>query len=273
MINLNAKVTADGQVDILHAYDDALSQISKGALKSEVIDAVFHVLDRRFNRVMQAEVADPDSKLRHMVEWDTTGKNPLDRLWVTALVGNTVTFTFRESRKQVPIDPRLENVISEDHVFREKAKVFEKGSKVNIKPVQMRFLRWYDDRPHKYGTTLGARKDDIANTVTAEESEITKAGGGKFVNEFSNRFAIFWATADAQTSGEVSQVLQGSKYFRGAVASSSHREKTIKDLKKMRGVQRSVFGHGRNSPAVKAQAKEMIAEIQKELKRYGYNGK
>ena len=271
MINLNAKVTANGQVDILHSYDEALSQISKGALKNEVIGAVYHVMDRRFNRMVQADVASDDSKLRHMVEWDTNGVTPVDRLWVTALVGNTVTFTFRQSRKQVPIDPRLENVVSTDHVFREKAKVFEKGTPVTIKPTQMRFLRWYDDRPYEHGSSLVTHKS--GDNVFSLESQVDAPGGGKFVNEFSNRFAIFWATADAQTSGELSQILQGSKYFRGAVAESAHRARTIKDLKKMRGTQRSIFGNGRNSPNVRAQAKDMINEIKKELKRYGYNGK
>lgn len=269
-MELDITVSADGQVDMLHAYDDALDQISKGALRTEVIGAVYGVMTRRFNKLVQTDVSSPDSKLRHMVEWNTKGVKPSDRLWVTTLAGNTVEFRFQESKKKVPIDPRLDNVVSTDHVFRDKARVFEKGETVTIKPVQMKFLRWYDDRPYEHGTTLGAYKK--GDNVFAQESEITAPGGGEFVNEFSNQFAMFWSTAGAQSSGELSRILQGSKYFRGAVAESPHRAKTIKDLKKMRSTNRSVFGNGRNSAPVRAQAKEMIAEITKELRRYGYSG-
>jgi len=267
MLNVDASVTSNGQVDILHAYDDALTQISKGALKKEVIGSVYRVMDKRFNKMIQADLASEDSKFTHMVEWNTHGGTPASRLWVTVLVGEAVTFEFRESTTQVPIDPRLENVVSTDHVFRKKAEVFEKGTKVTIRPQQMRFLRWYDDRPYQYGSSLVTHKK--GKNVYSLESEIDTPGGGKYVNEFSNAFAIFWSNAGAATSGELSQILQGSKYFRGAVANSDHRKQTIKELRKMRGVQRSVFGHGRNSPQVKAQAKEMIEEINKELRRYG----
>lgn len=269
MIGINATVTSNGQVDILHAYDQALEDISKGALKSEVIQSVYLVMNKRFNRVMTEELGDPDSKLKHMVEWNTRGTREADRLWITTLAGDTVQYQFKESGKQVPIDPRLTNVRSTNHVFRQKAKVFERGEPVNIKPVQMKFLRWYDDRPYEHGSSLVSHKNESTGDVFAYESEIYEAGGGQFVNEFSNRFAIYWATADAQTAGELSQVLQGSKYFRGAVNASPHRAKVVKDLKKMRGTQRSIFGNGRNSPEVRAQAKDMIKEIQKELRRYG----
>jgi len=268
-LNINATITANGQVDILHSYEQALTDISKGALKSEVINSVYRVMNKRFNKMVQADVADSDSLLRHMVEWDTKGVTPIDRLWVTTLIGDQVTFQFRESRKQVPIDPRLDNVVSTDHVFREKARVFEKGTQVTIKPTQMRFLRWYDgeERPYKHGASLVTHTK--GKNVFSLESRIDAPGGGKFKNEFSNRFALFWATAGAQTSGELSQILQGSKYFRGDVAGSMHRERTIKDLRKMRGTQRSIFGNGRNSPEVRARAKDMIREINMELRRYG----
>lgn len=271
-MELNITVAADGQVDMLDAYDDALDQISKGALRTEVIGAVYGVMTRRFNKLVQADVSSPDSKLKHMVEWNTKGINPSDRLWTTALEGNTVQFHFKKSKKQVPIDPRLDNVVSTNHVFREKARVFEKGETVTIKPVQMKFLRWYDDRPYEHGASLISHTNEKTGDVFAYESEITAPGGGEFVNEFSNQFALFWSTAGAQSSGELSRILQGSKYFRGAVAESPHRAKTIKDLKKMRATNRSVFGNGRNSAPVRAQAKEMITEITKELRRYGYSG-
>ena len=272
MLNLDASVTTGGQVDMLHAYDKALTDISKGALRTEVVQAVYGVMSRRFNRIVQSELSSPDSNLKHMVEWNTKGINPKDRLWYTEIIGQTVKWHFKQSSRNVPIDPRLENVRSTNHVFREKARVFERGEPVRIKPVQMKFLRWYDDRPYQYGSSLISHKNDKTSNVFAYESEIYEPGGGKYVNQFDNRFAIFWATADAQTSGELSRVLQGSKYFRGAVETSVHRATTIQSLKKMRATQRSIFGNGRNSGQVRAQAKEMIVEIQKELRRYGYNG-
>lgn len=263
------QVTSNGQIDLLYAYDDALNRISKGALKKEVIDTVYKVMDRRFNKLMDAEFQRGESSIRHMYEWKASPGNPAHKLWFTKLHNDTVVFYFRQSRQQVPIDPRLENVKSKDHVFKRKAEVFEKALPVHIKPKSMKFLRWYDDRPGGNGESLVAGKNPAQNTVYAYESEIDNPGGGQFRNEFTNKFAIFWATAGVNSEAELSRVLQGSKYFRGDVANSLHRKQTIKSLRKMRGTQRAIISNGRNGQEAKRLAKEMIAEIEKDLRHYG----
>lgn len=270
---MDIKVTTHGQIDILYGMEDALSQISRGALHNEVIETVYQVMSRRFYRLMDAEYQKGGSDIRHMYEWNSEPGNPAHRLWVNLLVDKkAVAFEFRESRQRVPIDPRLDHVESTDHVFRRKAEVFEKAEPVRISPKNVMFLRWYDDRPYEYGASMVEFKDKRANTVFSSESEIYQSGGGAFTNEFSNQFAIFWATAGVQGTADLSRVLHGSVYFRKAIQESAHRRTTIKQLRGMRGTQRRILSDGRTGPKAKAAAKEMLGAIKKELVRYGHTG-
>lgn len=270
---MDITVTTNGQVDILYAYADVLTQISRGALHSEVIESVYEVMSRRFYRLMDDQYQAGGSDIRHMYEWEAKKGNPAHRLWYNILVDNkAVAYVFRESRQQVPIDPRIDNVESRDHVFRRKAEIFEKAESVSITPKNVAYLRWYDERPYKHGASLVEFRNKKTKVVSSLGSEIYASGGREFQNAFSNQFSIFWSTAGVQGTADLSRVLHGSPVFRGAVRESSHRNLTIKKLTKMRGTQRGILSNGRNGPVAKAAAKEMLAEIKKELKIYGHKG-
>lgn len=268
---MEIRVQTHGQMGILYGLDDALKQISRGALKREVIETVYQVMDRRFNRLMDAKAANGESNIRHMYEWDPTPGNPAHRLWYTKFMdGDTVAYVFRQSRQTVPIDPRINNVMSTDHVFRDKARVFEFAEPVNITPKNVKFLRWYDDRPYKYGQSLVKYVDKKTSVVHSYESNIHTSAGGSFRNEFTNEFSIFWATAGVEGTANISRVLNGSVYFRNAVDASKYRAEQITTLKKMRATQRGILNNGRNGAAAKKAAKEMLGAIKKELREYGY---
>lgn len=270
-------VKAHGQMDILYGLDDALQQISRGALKKEVIETVYQVMDRRFNRLMDQKAQNGESNIRHMYEWDPTPGNPAHRLWYTKLMdGDTVAYVFRQSKQTVPIDPRIDNVTSTDHVFRDKARVFEFAEPVSISPKNVPFLRWYggdeedETRSGKHGSSLVKYKDKKTNVVHSLGTEIYASGGGAFANEFSNEFSIFWATAGVEGTANISRVLNGSVHFRNAVDASKYRAEQITTLKKMRATQRGILSNGRNGATAKKAAKEMLGAIKKELREFGY---
>lgn len=274
---MDITVTTHGQMEILHGLDESLKQISRGALKKEVIEATYQVMDRRFNRLMDADYQSGQSKIRHMYEWDAVPGNPAHRLWYTKLMdGDSVAFVFRQSTQQVPIDPRIDNVTSTDHVFREKARIFEFAEPVSISPKNVPFLRWYggdeedETRSGEHGSSLVKYKDKKTNVVHSLGTEIYASGGGAFANEFTNQFAIFWATAGVQGTADLSRVLNGSAHFRKAVDASQHRNQTITQLKQMRGTQRRLISDGRVGAASKKAAKEMLDAIKRELREYGY---
>lgn len=272
---MDISVTPNGQMDILYGTEDMLTQVSRGALRSEVIEAAYGVMDRRFNRLMDTRNKSGESKIRHMYEWESAPGNPAHRLWYTKLIdGDQVAFFFRQSTQQVPIDPRLDKVRSTDHVFRDKARVFENAEQVEIRPTNMVFLRWYDadDRPYKHGSSLVEFRNRKKNTVHSLGSDIYRSGGGAFDNAFTNEFSMFWATAGVSATADLSRVLNGSQHFRKAIKNSEHRGQTIKSLKKMRGTQRAILSNGRNGPVAKKAAKEMLAAIKQELKIYGATG-
>lgn len=279
-VSVNAGFTDTSGIELVGAYSELFDQISKGALRSEVVNTVFNIGLKRWEALIAAEMSNPNSKIKHMFEWNPSPGNPADKLFQIVHTNGIVTYNILESKKQVPIDPRLTSPIYTNHVFRKKAEMFESGEQVYIKPVNGKYLRWYSDGSGK-GTAIAdvsftkPSKDGQGVEVFAKERLVAPIGSGQYQNQFSNFFSIFWATLGASTEGEVSRVIQSSAAFRGAVAASPTRKSNISSLQSMRGGYKSTLSSSKTSAEAKATAKLMLDEIKSELRKFGvtYNGR
>lgn len=199
----------DARVSIRSLYE-ATQLIRRGALTDDVIKAAYRVMDRKFNAHMAAQAAARDD-LTHVFDWGLIG-SPSGRLWKTNLEGRgsnrSVYFIFLPSRRKVPFDPQLDDVLRRRHVFKRKAEIFEHGEEVTISPRYAKFLVYINR--HKGAGYTNSDSDDKTYrkgkiTFTTRTSVINQAGNGKFQGRFTAEFIRFWSSLDntAQLADEL----------------------------------------------------------------------
>ena len=204
-------------IDLLGTYDAILTSINGGALNEELIVSA------------------------HMFEWGAAENSEASRLWKTLFIPGTYTiiFEYKPSTRQVPVHADLEATTTYRHVFIEKAKTLEEAPPVIIERDQSKWLRWHwesrgkspdsgasSDSPIIYG------KNGIA--ITKGPIMLEQAGGGRYKNNFTNAFLMFWATGGAGTMEEVKRTLQHSVTMRMAMEASLTRNAKIVPLKRSR---------------------------------------
>lgn len=263
-------------IDLLGTYDAILTSINGGALNEELIVSAKHVADIRFNKYAWTL---SKTELAHMFEWGASENSEASRLWKTLFVPGTytITFEYKPSTRQVPVHSDLEATTTYRHVFVEKAKTLEEAPPVIIERDQSQWLRWHwgsrgkspdsgasSDSPIIYG------KNGIA--ITKGPVMLEEAGGGRYKNNFTNAFLMFWATGGAGTMEEVRRTLQRSVSMRMAMEASLTRNAKIVALKRSRAGHKGVMNSSRYRPETQRNAKKAIKDINRQLRGMRYRG-
>lgn len=134
------KVEFDGDpiVKAGNAINAVTSTVRSNIHINELVRQANRIITAEFVLHMSARSVSEPKKFAHMYEWGQLG-DPSGRLWRHHLRGagamRMLTYSFKASRKTVPVSPRLSSVgVQQRHVFVWKAAVIEKGQPVTISP-------------------------------------------------------------------------------------------------------------------------------------------
>lgn len=227
---------------------EAMVQFDKNKIYSTaLIDSAFAGAEIEFNREAAAYAA-AGGGIKHMYEWGTAGinrgksdirPNPLSsraRLWNTKLKGTGLTrsyqYSFRPSVGIVPKPTTNETGMSQqtisqlnDHVFWNKAQVFELGETVTIKPnhestgKQGPFLLmpFYKGRIPE-----NARGSDIKRGYTLGKGPNVFKPGASVEGNFTSFWTTFWET-------------QGEEYVNTSVLEMIENDYDVKEMQRLGG--------------------------------------
>ena len=237
----------------------AAEMVRKGALTNQVMDAAFVTANAKFNAYMATEAED-NSQVEHVFDWNQVG-SASGRLWRTWMVGRDsnrfVTFSFQQSRKKVPLHPKLEAHTRRRHIFREKAAVLEEAGPITISRKQSRYLVYV---ARNEAQMRRANEDGIV--FQKNPSSIEKAGGGYYENQFTMRFLSWWAS-DLGGGGEVQRI---AEYLGDSFAFQAAR--TASAQNRLAVYKRRMNDNELDAKARTA-AKKMVAAIERQLTPYG----
>lgn len=178
-----------------------------------VVDYAFKEADDVFNE--QAAALARTGMFKHMYEWGTIGVNtgktdvrlrpesPAARLWMTFTEGQgldrTIWYAYRNSVATVPKPTKAATGMStevigkmRDHVFWDKARVFEEGETVTIarKKAKWLLIPAYEGQRRR----MRYRKNDIKRGYALAQGPITfTPGEAGAYNTFTSFFMTFWA--------------------------------------------------------------------------------
>ncbi len=189
----------------------ALTDVEKdNSYLNDVMRAAFGEAEEMFNQ--EAIALGRAGAISHMFEWGTVGINrhktnmrpnpnsDVARLWETVFEGSGVhrslSYYYRPSVAVVPKPTTRETGMSqsdismlEDHVFWNKAQVFEEGWQVHISPVNSKFLIL----PFYKGVIPAhAKPSDVKRGYTMTRKTVTLRPGNNVAGNFTNFWLQFW---------------------------------------------------------------------------------
>lgn len=219
---------------VLNAIDNLEYQnaLMKNAFNTAVLD---------FNTEAAAYAASGGS-IKHMYEWGTVGinkgrtnvrPNPMSdraRLWEPVMTGQgfnrQLDFFYKPSLAYVPKPTTAETGISQDviaslrdHVFENKAMVFETGTTVTIRPVEAQFLLipLYRDREYH-----AARPSDYARGYMLQNGPNVMRPGARTSGNFTAYWTQFWEGRGNVTLNETVQKELDTDYALAMAEAKGH---------------------------------------------------
>ena len=205
MVDFTALETALGGIQALE------ETVQEQRYLDDLLEAAFNDTEEAFN-AEAAAFALAGGAIKHMYEWGTAGINrgrssvrpnpmsPTARLWATNLTGHGLdrvySYYFRPSLAVVPKPTVRDTGMSaeaisnlRDHVFWNKAQVFETGQAVRIVPVQAKFLI----QPfYKGNIPSNARGADIKRGYTVSKGPNVFRPGAAVAGNFTNFWLHYW---------------------------------------------------------------------------------
>jgi hypothetical protein len=165
-----------------------IKELTSPSVLQEIAKATFTITGNRFVKDLDNYARRNPKKMHHVYEWGNIG-NPNSRLFVlersSILNGNlSVNTNFLPSKLPVPISPALltpgktGKVVSKRNIFKNKAEVMEKGSKVSF--VAKRILAFADS-------------EGIAFIAKGKTININHPGGLQTKNSFAT-YMLDWYT-------------------------------------------------------------------------------
>ena len=258
-IRIDSEVQDTGAQVAIRTLWQAAEMVRKGALTNQVMDAAFVTADAKFNAYMATEAED-NSQVEHVFDWNQVG-SASGRLWRTWMTGRDsnrfVTFSFQQSRKKVPLHPKLEMHTRRRHIFREKAAVLEEAGPITISRKQSRYLVYV---ARNEAQMRRANEDGIV--FQKNPSQIEKAGGGYYENQFTMRFLAWWAS-DLGGGGEVKRIAEhlGDSFKFQAARTVSAQNRLATYTKRMNDT--TLDAKAREN------AKKMVKAIERQMTVYG----
>lgn len=197
----------------------AVSEINTNvAYADTIIDQAYEAANEEFNRLAIALAA--TGKINYMFEWGTLGINKKRtnlrpqpdseraRLWKNIITGEgwkrKLTFVFKQSHAFVPKPTQEDTGMSgesiaalREHIFYNKAMVFETGAAVTIAPKNAQHLIM----PFYRGVVpSSASKTDIRRGYTVYKGVVTLVPGAKVAGNFSEFWTRYWYSAGTKAA-------------------------------------------------------------------------
>ena len=193
---------------------EVTAEVKRGALTDQLMDTAFSIAANKFDAYAAAkgkhgDPNEPDwggsGPLSHVFEWG----NPGIPLYHLRMVGvgksRTVAYTFRESREDVPVPDVMEELYKRRHVYTHKADFLEQGKWLKINPRWSKVMVFYRPGYNASRSTENPESERGQSDIVFKKSEsnIYKAGGGKFQNKFKNAFFYWWTRGMGGSNGEL----------------------------------------------------------------------
>jgi hypothetical protein len=250
-------------LDVLDVYgvygamEGFASAVQSNGNLSDITKHVAVELGDEFDRFADGWALAHGDMIDHMYEWNMAGASQ-GRLWNTFNTGagknKTVTFTYLPSKTYVPIPEELQEpgpndqVVSSQHIFKNKAMIMEMGTTVTIVPKNAKALAFLPMRTDKQGNAR----------PTFKQRAILTPG-----QEVQGNFTGVWMTWWSQLAPEVWEKVIGPKIQKRNADSFTRVVKN--NTRKTFAIRNTTPGEGRLRAGVLN--KKMQAEITKEVKR------
>lgn len=179
---------------------------------TEVAKAVFTITARKFIRDISLEASLNPSKYHHLYEWNKIG-SPTSKLFImkrtSVQYGNLViTFEPTKSNTFVPINPKLlvggptGKTVSSRYIFRDKAKVMEDGSPVEIS--SNKIMVFYSDNPFRDNVEDGLVFVPAGQSITVRNPGGSETKGA--LKTFATEWYMFKSGMTIQSSRLIGQI-------------------------------------------------------------------